>query len=89
MMPAEDLREAPDFAKGVVKRSGSDADHVGLAEICLHPGGFEFLKQLSRMFVHHNGELSAVVVRRGRGDDGETLRTDLVQQKLQIAGEPE
>ena len=70
----EDLREAPDFVEGVVKRDRRDADHIRLTEISLHPRDLEFCEKLFRMFVHEDGELRAALVRLARRDDGEKLR---------------
>jgi len=36
------LGKAPDFVKGVVKRSWRDADHVRLAKIAFHTSGDKF-----------------------------------------------
>ena len=49
-MVRENLREAPDFVKGVVERSGRRANHIRFTEIALHTGNFQFGEQLQRMF---------------------------------------
>jgi hypothetical protein len=38
----EDLREPPDFVKGVVERRRRDANHVRLAKIAFHTSGDKF-----------------------------------------------
>ncbi len=50
----ENLREPPDFVKGVVERGGGDADDVRFPEIAFHSGGDEFFVQLLRMLVRQN-----------------------------------
>ncbi len=42
MMLSQNLREEPNFVKGVVERGGRDADHVRFAEVTFHAGVFEF-----------------------------------------------
>ena len=54
-MISENAREAPHLVKGIVKRSGRDADHVWLAEIAFHPGGDQLIVQLLWMLVHQDG----------------------------------
>jgi hypothetical protein len=40
LMLCQNLREAPDLVKGIVKRGGRDTDDVRFAKIAFHGGGF-------------------------------------------------
>ena len=55
LMLDENLREPPDFVKGVVERGGGHPDNVRFAEIAFHSGGDEFFVQLLWMLVRQNG----------------------------------
>ena len=74
-MRGKNLRETPDFVKGVVERRRRGADHVRLAEIALHAGCLEFFEQFLGMFMDKDGELTAALLRLARRDNSETLRT--------------
>ena len=54
LMLCQNLREPPNFVKGVVEWCGRDADHVRFAEIAFYAGGFEFAERLFRMFVNQD-----------------------------------
>ena len=60
---SENLREPPDFVKGVIEWRRRDADHVGLAKIALHTTGDKFFVYLLWMFVRLNRQLRAARIR--------------------------
>jgi len=69
----KDLREPPDFVKGVVERRRCDADHVRLAKIAFHTGSDKFFVHLLRMLVRLDRQLRAARTRVRRSDEREFL----------------
>src|SRR3954467_12720429 len=58
LMPAQNLGEAPNLVKRVVKGCRCGPDHVWLAEIAFDAGGFQFVEQFLRMIMGQDGELA-------------------------------
>ena len=51
MVLGQNLRESPDFVKGIIERCRGGADHVWFAEIAFYTRGLEFIEQFLRVLV--------------------------------------
>ena len=72
--------------KRVVKRYGSDTDNVRFAPICDHAAMGNGIEQALVSVLNPDRKLAASLLPIARGDHFDSIRFEVVEERLQISG---